>query len=90
MRTVSGSLVFNKTSGPVDLRHLSQWWTWTPHACWHRPEGPGSRIDDRGDHPVVQVAYDDATAYGEWAGARVCRDAPHAPNSASLRAAVSP
>jgi formylglycine-generating enzyme len=22
-----GSLVFTKTPGPVDLRHLSQWWT---------------------------------------------------------------
>ena len=28
--------------GPVDLRHLSQWWTWTPGACWRAPEGPGS------------------------------------------------
>src|SRR5687768_6633110 len=25
-----GSLVFTPTRGPVDLRHLSQWWTWTP------------------------------------------------------------
>ena len=29
---VPGSLVFTRTSGPVDLRHLSQWWTWTPGA----------------------------------------------------------
>ena len=35
------------TQGPVDLRHISQWWTWTPGACWHRPEGPGSTIEDR-------------------------------------------
>ena len=30
------------TPGPVDLRHLNQWWTWTPGACWRHPEGPGS------------------------------------------------
>ena len=31
-----------RTRGPVDLRHLNQWWTWTPGACWRHPEGPGS------------------------------------------------
>ena len=39
---VPGSLVFTRTPGPVDLRHLDQWWTWTPGACWRRPDGPGS------------------------------------------------
>ena len=29
---VPGSMVFTGTAGPVDLRHLSQWWTWTPGA----------------------------------------------------------
>ncbi|MCB1039274.1 MAG: SUMF1/EgtB/PvdO family nonheme iron enzyme, partial [Acidimicrobiales bacterium] len=42
---VPGSLVFTPTPGPVDLRHLSQWWTWTPGACWRAPEGPGSSVD---------------------------------------------
>ena len=37
---VPGSLVFTRTRGPVDLRHINQWWTWTPGACWRRPEGP--------------------------------------------------
>ncbi len=37
---VAGSLVFTMTPGPVDLRHLSQWWTWTPGACWRSPGGP--------------------------------------------------
>ncbi len=65
---VAGSLVFTMTSGPVDLRHLSQWWTWTPGACWRSPEGPGSGIDDRLDHPVVHVAFEDAQAFADWAG----------------------
>jgi formylglycine-generating enzyme required for sulfatase activity len=57
-----GSMVFRRTSGPVDLRHLSQWWTWTPGACWRRPLGPGSLIAKRAEHPVVHVAYEDAGA----------------------------
>ncbi len=65
---VPGSMVFSRTSGPVDLRHLSQWWTWTPGACWRHPEGPGSDVSTRGAHPVVQVAAEDAMAYAEWAG----------------------
>jgi sulfatase modifying factor 1 len=32
-----GSMVFTPTQGPVDLRHMSQWWTWTPGACWRNP-----------------------------------------------------
>ncbi|MEV0283090.1 formylglycine-generating enzyme family protein [Kribbella sp. NPDC050820] len=63
-----GSMVFTRTPGPVDLRHLSQWWTWTPGASWRRPEGPGSDLSGRGEHPVVHVAYDDALAYCDWAG----------------------
>ncbi|WP_313674874.1 formylglycine-generating enzyme family protein [Mycolicibacterium sp.] len=63
-----GSMVFHRTSGPVDLRHLSQWWTWTPGASWRRPVGPLSSIAQRADHPVVHVAYEDAEAYAAWAG----------------------
>jgi formylglycine-generating enzyme required for sulfatase activity len=66
---VPGSLVFTPTPGPVDLRHISQWWTWMPGACWKRPEGPGSSVGDRLDHPVVHVAHEDAVAYATWAGA---------------------
>jgi formylglycine-generating enzyme required for sulfatase activity len=70
-----GSMVFTPTPGPVDLRHLSQWWAWVPGASWRRPEGPGSGIDDRGDHPVVQVAHEDAAAYAAWAEAALPTEA---------------
>jgi formylglycine-generating enzyme len=65
---VPGSMVFVRTPGPVDLRHLSQWWVWAPGACWRHPEGPASDLDGRADHPVVHIAYEDAEAYAAWTG----------------------
>jgi formylglycine-generating enzyme len=72
---VPGSLVFTMTAGPVDLRHLNQWWTWTPGASWRRPDGPQSSISGRGDEPVVHIAYEDADAYAAWAGAALPTEA---------------
>ncbi len=72
---VPGSLVFTPTTGPVDLRHLSQWWTWTPGASWRHPEGPDSSIDGRAAHPVVHVAHEDAAAYAAWVGAELPTEA---------------
>jgi formylglycine-generating enzyme required for sulfatase activity len=72
---VPGSLVFTPTSGPVDLRHLSQWWTWVPGASWRHPEGPGRDVDRRLDHPVVHVAHEDAAAYAAWAGGELPTEA---------------
>ncbi len=65
---VPGSLVFQMTAGPVNLRYVDQWWAWTPGACWRRPGGPGTHIRKRQRHPVVHIAYEDAIAYAEWAG----------------------
>ena len=47
------------------------WWRQVYDADWRRPEGPQSSVDDRPDHPVVQVSWNDAVAYGEWVGARL-------------------
>jgi formylglycine-generating enzyme required for sulfatase activity len=63
-----GSLVFTPTPGPVDLRHLNQWWTWTPGASWRHPDGPASSVAGREAHPVVHVAHEDAAAYAAWIG----------------------
>jgi formylglycine-generating enzyme len=65
---VPGSLVFQPTAGPVDLRDYHQWWDWTPGAEWRHPTGPDSSLDGLDDHPVVHVAYEDVMAYCAWAG----------------------
>lgn len=70
-----GSLVFTPPDHPVDLARYDLWWTWTNGACWRHPEGPGSTIDGREDHPVVHIAYDDAVAYCAWAGKRLPTEA---------------
>jgi formylglycine-generating enzyme len=63
-----GSLVFQPTRGPVDLRDVTQWWRYLPGAQWRRPLGPGSTLAGLDRHPVTHVAAEDAEAYAAWAG----------------------
>jgi sulfatase modifying factor 1 len=65
---VPGSSVFRQPPGPVSLRDNRAWWEYAPGADWRHPEGPESRIDDREDHPVVHVAFEDVAAYAAWSG----------------------
>src|SRR5271165_3975693 len=50
---VPGAMVFQRQTGPVDLRDVSNWWAYVPGTSWRHPQGPGSTLDGLGQHPVV-------------------------------------
>ncbi|MFC7203056.1 formylglycine-generating enzyme family protein [Haloferax namakaokahaiae] len=74
-KLVPGSAVFVSPNRPVSSQHPNEWWEYVPGADWRHPLGPDSGIEDRLDHPVVHVAYEDAVAYAEWAGKKLPTEA---------------
>ena len=59
----TGREIFSLTRGTL-ARHVSG-------ANWRHPDGPGSNLEGKHDHPVVQVSHNDAMAFAAWAGKRL-------------------
>lgn len=72
---VAGSVVFSPPDHAVPLDTHFRWWTYVQGADWRHPEGPGSGLEGREQHPVLHVAYEDVEAYAKWAGKRVPTEA---------------
>ncbi|CAG2118781.1 unnamed protein product [Medioppia subpectinata] len=51
------------------------WWLPVPNAYWRAPEGIDSHINDRWDHPVIHVSWNDANRYCQWKGMRLPTEA---------------
>ena len=71
-----GSLIFNDQIKRVEnMENYFQWWRWQTGANWKAPKGPGSNIENKGNFPVVHIAYEDAIAYCDWSNRRLPSEA---------------
>ena len=58
-----------------DTVMAAPWWCKVREAKWDTPEGPGSNLSSREDHPVIHVSWNDAVAFTHWSGQRLPTEA---------------
>lgn len=72
---VAGSVVFTPPNKKVPLDNHFAWWRYVQGANWRHPDGPESYLKGKEKHPVVHIAFEDASAYALWTGKRLPTEA---------------